>query len=129
MRTGLTCASIGILNVCESCLRSLPLPEAFLFLGVIVTPEPRVRPVTSKQAADRLDKAPSTIRYWVTHYGARRLGKVGKVMYYDFDDLRVIERELRHGHDVPPTPEERAEIADGCPRWLEERQAESELAA
>jgi hypothetical protein len=91
-------------------------------------PEPRVRPVTSKQAAGRLEKAPSTIRYWVTHYAARRLGKVGQVMYYDFDDLRVIERELRHGHPVPATPEERAEIADCCPLWRQE-QTESARAA
>ncbi|MEV4672711.1 hypothetical protein AB0K34_13735 [Actinomadura sp. NPDC049382] len=97
---------------------------------MIVPLERGVRPVTSKQAADRLERSPSTIRYWVTHYGARRLGKVGQVMYYDFDDLRVIERELRHGHDVPSTPEERAEIAAACPLWLQERrQAESDLAA
>lgn len=57
----------------------------------------------------------STIRYWVPHYGARRFGKVGRVMYYDLADLRVIDREIFHGHEVPTTWQERAAIRDRCP--------------
>ena len=86
-------------------------------------PEKPVLPVTSKEAAGRLDKPAATIRYWVTHYGARRLGKVGNIMYYDYNDLRVIERELRHEHPVPATPQERAAIAELCPRWAAEQQS------
>ena len=81
-------------------------------------------PVTAKQAADRLDKAPSTIRCWVGRYGARQLKKVGRVVYYDYLDLTVIDRELKHGHTVPPTWQERAEIADRCPLREAERAAE-----
>jgi hypothetical protein len=83
---------------------------------------PEVQPITSPQAAERLDRAQGTIRYWVTHFAARRVGKVGKVMYYDFNDLAVIEREIRHGHPVPPTPELRAEIRSRCPIAVAERE-------
>ena len=85
-------------------------------------PAPR-RPeaVTSLQAAERLERAPSTIRYWVTHYGARRLGLVGKVMYYDYADLAVIDREIRHGHPVPATWQERAAMPTICPLRATER--------
>jgi hypothetical protein len=81
--------------------------------------------VTSKQAAAKLDKAAGTIRYWVTHYGARRLGMRGRVMLYDLRDLRVIEREIRHGHLVPRTWQERAEIRDACPTRESERLADA----
>jgi hypothetical protein len=92
--------------------------------------EPRkVQPVTAYDAAGRLDKAASTIHLWAIRYRARKLGKEGRKVYYDLNDLKVIEREIRHGHPVPATPEERAEIADACPEWVRERQAESDLAA
>lgn len=92
--------------------------------------EPReVDPVTAYDAAGRLDKAASTIHLWAIRYGARKLGKEGRKMYYDLNDLRVIEREIRHGHQVPATPESRAEIAAVCPLWQQERQTESDLAA
>lgn len=86
-------------------------------------------PVTAAEAADRMDRSVGTVYSWVTRHGARRLKRVDRKMYYDLNDLRVIEREIRHGHPVPPTPEARAEIADACPLWLQERQAESEIAA
>lgn len=77
--------------------------------------EESVEPVTAVEAADRLDRAPSTIRCWALRYGARQLRKIGKRVYYDFADLAVIHRELKHGHPVPETPEERAAIAVRCP--------------
>lgn len=80
-----------------------------------------VVPVTAETAAARLDRTTATIRTWVTRFSARRLGTVGRVMYYDLNDLRVIEREIRHGHPIPPTPEDRARIRDACPLWLKER--------
>lgn len=91
--------------------------------------EDDVEPVTVYDAAERLGKAPSTIHLWALRYNARRVGKHGRRVYFDFADLAVIEREIRHGHDVPPTPEARAEIADVCPLWVQERRAESDLAA
>jgi hypothetical protein len=75
----------------------------------------RPEPVTAEKAAERLRRAPSTIRYWVTHYNARRLGKHGRKMYYDYNDLYVIEREIYHEHDVPATWQERAKIRERCP--------------
>lgn len=74
-----------------------------------------VEPVTVYDAAERLDKAPSTIHLWALRYGARRLGKQGRRVYFDFADLAVIDRELRHGHSVPATPEEREAIRLRCP--------------
>ncbi|HWB35088.1 MAG TPA: hypothetical protein VHA75_03595 [Rugosimonospora sp.] len=78
-------------------------------------PEETVEPVTAVEAADRLDRAPSTIRCWALRYNARQLRKIGKRVYYDFADLAVIHRELQHGHPVPATPEDRVEIRLRCP--------------
>jgi transposase-like protein len=83
----------------------------------------KLEAVTAERAAAQLGKAPSTIRYWVTHYNARRLGKVGRKMYYDLADLAVIEREVRHEHPVPATWQERAEISQRCPLRAAERLA------
>lgn len=74
-----------------------------------------VEPVTAYDAAERLGKAPSTIHLWALRYHARRLGRHGRRVYYDFADLAVIHRELQHGHPVPATPEERAAIRLRCP--------------
>lgn len=70
--------------------------------------------VTVAYAANRLDKAPGTIYSWGTRYNARKI-QVRGVAYYDYNDLAVIEREIRHGHPVPPTPGHRAEIRSRCP--------------
>ena len=78
-------------------------------------PEGEVDFVTAVQAADRLNRAASTIRCWVGRYNARQLRKVGKRMYYDYDDLMVIDREMYHGHPIPATWQERAEIRERCP--------------
>lgn len=78
-------------------------------------PPDEVEPVTAVEAARRLGKAAATIRCWAVRYGAHQLGRVGKAVYYDYRDLAVIERELRHGHPVPATPVERAAIRGRCP--------------
>jgi hypothetical protein len=74
-----------------------------------------VRPVTASAAANLLGRATATMRKWAERYGARQLGKEGRVVWYDFNDLAVIEREIRHGHKIPPTWEERAAIRPRCP--------------
>lgn len=71
--------------------------------------------VTAVWAAKQLGRSPVTVRYWVTHYQARRLGKVGRTMYYDFADLALIKREIDHGHPVPATWQERAAMPVRCP--------------
>jgi hypothetical protein len=77
---------------------------------------------TAEAAAERLGRAPGTIHCWGTRYRARKLRIRGRV-YYDYRDLAVIERELRHGHPVPETPEARAEISQRCPLRAAERLA------
>lgn len=39
-------------------------------------------------------------------------------MFYDFKDILVIEREIRHRHPVPSTPQLRARISAACPLAL-----------
>jgi hypothetical protein len=80
-----------------------------------------LHPVTATQAAARLDRSVGTVYSWVTRFHAYRIGRVRRVMYYDLNDLMVIEREIRHGHPVPATPEARAAIADVCPLVAEFR--------
>jgi hypothetical protein len=84
--------------------------------------------VTVADAAKRLGKASGTIYSWGTRYHARRLTVRG-VAYYDMRDLRVIEREIRHGHPVPTTPEERAAIRLRCPLRAAELEACRDSAA
>jgi hypothetical protein len=79
---------------------------------------PPFQRITVEDAAKRLERAPGTIHCWGNRYGARKLRVRGRV-YYDYRDLVVIERELRHGHPVPATPEEREEIRLRCPLPVE----------
>lgn len=81
--------------------------------------EDRPEPVTASGAAKRLGKAPSTVRCWAFRFNARRLGEHDGKVYYDYRDLVVIEREIRHGHPVPATPKEREEIRLRCPLPVE----------
>lgn len=90
------------------------LAGVFACQGAFVTAD-EVEPVTAYDAADRLGKAPSTIHLWALRYNARRVGKHGRKVYFDFADLAVIHRELKHGHPIPETPEERAAISARCP--------------
>jgi hypothetical protein len=78
-------------------------------------------PVTVTQAAEKLEKASSTIRCWARRYDARKLRKFERKVVYDYGDLSVIEREIRHGHPVPATWQERAAIALRCPLREAER--------
>lgn len=78
--------------------------------------EPDCEPVTATEAATALQRPATTIRVWIHRYGVVRLNPHGRrTAFYDLRDLRVIERELYHRHDVPPTPEARAAIRLACP--------------
>ncbi len=59
------------------------------------------QPVTAEEGARRLGLSKGTIQSWVTRYGARRLGTVGRRMYYDFNDLAVIDAAIDAGRPVP----------------------------
>ncbi|MGW4663198.1 hypothetical protein [Streptosporangium sandarakinum] len=67
-------------------------------------------PIALAAAAERLDRPYATLRVWAHRYHAYKLGKVGSIVYYDWPDLATIDRQLRLGEPVPPTPEERDEI-------------------
>ncbi|MEV6033592.1 hypothetical protein AB0L65_20725 [Nonomuraea sp. NPDC052116] len=69
-----------------------------------------MHPATARQAADRLDREPGTIRQWARRYQARALGRAGREVIYDFDDLATIEGCIWRGDDVPPTPQARDEL-------------------
>lgn len=86
-------------------------------------PDTGLEPVTAYDAARRLDKAYTTIHLWAIRYGARKLGKQDRKLYYDYWDLAVIEREIRHGHPVPGTWQERAAIRSCCPLAAAARRA------
>jgi hypothetical protein len=73
------------------------------------------RAISVYDAAETLDRAPSTLHGWVLRYGVRRLGKEGRRVLFDYDDFVVIERELFHEHPIPATWQERAEIRERCP--------------
>lgn len=77
-------------------------------------PEAGFEKATTVEAAQCLDKAPGTIASWGTRYKARKITVGGKT-FWDMRDLKVIEREIHHGHKVPATPEERAAISVRCP--------------
>jgi hypothetical protein len=72
--------------------------------------------VTAEQAADRIGRASGTIHSWGTRFGARKIRVRGsRAVFYDYNDLMVIEREIYHGHPIPATWQERAEIRERCP--------------
>jgi hypothetical protein len=76
--------------------------------------------ITAEEAATRLRRSPGTIHCWGTRYKARKIHVRGTGrVFYDFNDLFVIERELFHRHPVPATWQERAEIRDRCPLPVE----------
>jgi len=59
-----------------------------------------VEPVTAAEAARRLNKRVGTIRSWASRYDVRRVGTVGRVVYFDYHDLAKIERQIRRGLPV-----------------------------
>ncbi|MEV4079707.1 hypothetical protein AB0J43_05380 [Nonomuraea fuscirosea] len=69
-----------------------------------------VTPVTARQAAERLEREPCTIRKWASRYQARVLGRAGRETVYDYADLATIEWCIWAGREVPATPEERDEL-------------------
>ncbi|GAB2918446.1 hypothetical protein ACFMQL_20400 [Nonomuraea fastidiosa] len=69
-----------------------------------------MRPATANQAAERLDRSPATIRQWARRYHARTLGRAGREVVYDLDDLTTIEGCIWRGDPVPDTPEDRDEL-------------------
>lgn len=76
----------------------------------------RPQPISVYDAAPRLQCAPSTIHGWALRYNVKKFRLRGsRKVYYDYRDLAVIERELRHGRPVPVTPEERAAISQSSP--------------
>lgn len=75
--------------------------------------------VRAHEACERLGVGNSTLYSWVSRYSVRKvivpIPHVGTRSYYDYSDLAVIERELRHRHPVPATPELRARVRHVCP--------------
>ncbi|MEQ4717887.1 hypothetical protein [Nonomuraea sp. B19D2] len=69
-----------------------------------------MHPATARQAATRLDREAVTIRQWARRYSARVLGRAGREVVYDFDDLATIEGCIWRGDDVPLTPAARDEL-------------------
>ncbi|MEV0236917.1 hypothetical protein [Nonomuraea sp. NPDC050786] len=67
-------------------------------------------PVTARQAAERLDREPCTIRKWASRYRARQLGRAGRETVYDYADLAFIEWCIWAGHEVPDTAAKRDEL-------------------
>ncbi|TYB71200.1 hypothetical protein FXF51_01825 [Nonomuraea sp. PA05] len=67
-------------------------------------------PVTARQAAERLEREPCTIRQWAHRYKVRALGRAGRETVYDYGDLATIEWCIWDGQEVPATPEDRDEL-------------------
>jgi hypothetical protein len=77
------------------------------FLGVI----PVIRePITIAAAAARVRRPERTVRTWASRYHVRKLARLGKTAWYDWHDLKTIERCLRRGEPVPATPELRDQL-------------------
>ncbi|TMR88618.1 hypothetical protein [Nonomuraea basaltis] len=66
--------------------------------------------MTARQAAERLEREPCTIRKWASRYRARVLGRAGRETVYDYADLATIEWCIWAGHPVPATPYDRDEL-------------------
>ncbi|WP_424533665.1 hypothetical protein ACOZ38_25350 [Sphaerisporangium viridialbum] len=62
-------------------------------------------PATAKTAAARLGREVVTIRQWARRYDARKLGRAGREVVYDFEDLATIEACLWRGEVVPESAE------------------------
>ncbi|MEV5889508.1 hypothetical protein [Nonomuraea fuscirosea] len=81
-------------------------------------------PATARQVAERLDRSPITVRQWARRYKARVLGRAGREVVYDYDDVATIEGCIWRRDAVPVTPEARDELrALLVPgrRWSERR--------
>jgi hypothetical protein len=69
-----------------------------------------VYPATARQVAERLGRSPITVRQWARRYKARVLGRAGREVVYDYDDVATIEGCIWRGDAVPVTPEARDEL-------------------
>jgi hypothetical protein len=74
--------------------------------GCTIDPEP----ITAEGAAQRLRRSRVTIRQWGRRYSARKLGRPGRAVYYDYNDLATIDACIHRGETVPATPEGRDQI-------------------
>lgn len=79
-------------------------------------------PIPLQRAAEELGREWSTLRDWPARYKARKVGKVGRVVFYDFWDLSTIDAMKNLGLKVLPTPELRD-------RWRAERRPLRSIAA
>lgn len=66
-------------------------------------------PLTAQQAATRLRVPVSRIYVWAHRYHARKVRR-GRTVWYDWHDLKTIERCIRLGEVVPDTPEQRDQL-------------------
>ncbi|MCF6467367.1 hypothetical protein FAF44_02920 [Nonomuraea sp. MG754425] len=66
--------------------------------------------MTARQAAERLEREPCTIRKWAQRYQARVLGRAGRETVFDFADLATIEWCIWASREVPATAEDRDEL-------------------
>ncbi|GHE33428.1 hypothetical protein GCM10017673_40470 [Streptosporangium violaceochromogenes] len=73
----------------------------------------QVDPIALSDAAQRMGRSWSAVRDWPSRYKARKVGTVGRVVYYDYWDLSTIDAMKNLGLKVLPTPEERD-------RWRED---------
>ncbi|HEY9440144.1 MAG TPA: hypothetical protein VIS29_16165 [Streptomyces sp.] len=73
-------------------------------------------PVTLADAAERLARPWSTIRDWPARYKARKVGQVGRRVYYDYGDLSAIDALKNLGLKILSTPAERDEWRAGTRR-------------
>lgn len=106
----------------SSALGAVAARGFLLFRGCAMPPAaPGPNWAKASEAAVRIGKASGTIYSWATRYGVRTLKVRGRGTYFSMDDLRVIEREIFHGHLVPATWQERAAIAAECPLRAAER--------
>jgi transposase-like protein len=71
-------------------------------------------PLTAVQVAGRLQVPVSRVYVWAHRYQARKLRR-GRTVYYDWHDLKTIERQIRLGEPVPPTPQARDELRASYP--------------
>lgn len=84
------------------------------FRGCTIDPEP----ITAKNAGARLRRDAATIRKWGTRYQARKLGRDGREVYYDYADLATIDGCMSRGEDIPATAEARDRLREQLrTRW------------
>jgi hypothetical protein len=98
----------------HECPHATTRRASLLFRGCTIDPEP----ITAAEAASRLGKDPATIRSWGSRYQARKLGRIERRTYFDWNDLATIDGCMARGEEVPTTAEGRDQLrADLRARW------------